>query len=92
LPDVPSISEVLPGYEVTEWYGVVAPPKTPAAIAEKVAKEIAETLRMPDVARRLAKIGYTPVGSTPAEMAALTRKGSDYWRGVIESVGLTKSR
>jgi tripartite-type tricarboxylate transporter receptor subunit TctC len=92
LPDVPAISEVLPGFEVVEWYGVVAPPKTPAAIAEKLSKEIAETMRMPDVAKRLAQIGYAPVGSTPADMAALTRKTSDYWRGVIESVGLIKSR
>jgi tripartite-type tricarboxylate transporter receptor subunit TctC len=55
LPDVPAISEVLPGFEVVEWYGVVAPPKTPAAIAEKLSKEIAETMRMSDVAKRLAQ-------------------------------------
>ena len=47
---------------------------------------------MPDVAKRLAQIGYTPVGSTPADMAALTRKSSEYWRGVIDTLGMTKSR
>jgi len=92
LPDVPTISEVLPGFEVVEWYAVAAPPKTPAAIAEKLSKEIAETLRLPDVAKRLAKIGYSPVGSTPADMTALVRKSSDYWRGVIDSLGMTKSK
>jgi tripartite-type tricarboxylate transporter receptor subunit TctC len=92
LPDVPSISEVLPGFEIVDWFGVLAPPKTPAAIAQKLSQEIAETLRMPDVAKRLTQLGYTPVGSTPADMAALIRKENDYWRAVIESVGTMKSK
>jgi len=92
LPDVPAISEVLPGFEVVDWFGVVAPPKTPAAIAEKLSREIAEALRMPDVAKRLTQLGYTPVGSTPADTATLIKKDSDYWRGVIDSVGMNKSK
>ena len=59
LPDVPAISEVLPGYEVVNWLGMVAPPKTPAAIAEKLSREIAETLRMLDVAKRLTPFGLS---------------------------------
>jgi tripartite-type tricarboxylate transporter receptor subunit TctC len=92
LPDVPAISEVLPGYEAVDWYGVLAPPKTPAAIAEKLAREIAEILRMPDVAKRLAQLAFTPVGSTPAETAARIGKESDYWRQFIDSIGMTKSK
>jgi tripartite-type tricarboxylate transporter receptor subunit TctC len=92
LPDVPAISEVLPGYEKVDWLGMVAPPKTPAAIAEKLSQEIAETLRMPDVAKRLTPFGFTPVEGTPADLAALIRKDSEYWRGVIDSVGMTKSK
>jgi tripartite-type tricarboxylate transporter receptor subunit TctC len=92
VPDVPAISEVLPGFEFVVWFGMVAPPKTPAAIADKLSREITETLRMPDVAKRLAQLGYNPVGSTPADMAALIRKDNDYWRGAIESVGMTKSK
>jgi tripartite-type tricarboxylate transporter receptor subunit TctC len=92
LPDVPAISEVLPGFEVLDWFGVMAPPKTPTAIVEKISRDIAETLRMPDVAKRLAQLGYTPVGSTPTDTAALVSKDSEYWRGVIDAVGMTKSK
>jgi tripartite-type tricarboxylate transporter receptor subunit TctC len=92
LPDVPTISEALPGFEVVDWFGVAAPPKTPAAIAEKVSRDLAETLRMPEVAGRIAKLGYTSVGSTPSEMAALIKKETAYWREVIESVGMTHSK
>jgi tripartite-type tricarboxylate transporter receptor subunit TctC len=91
LPDVPAISETLPGFEIVSWVGMVAPPKTPPAIAEKLSREIAETLRMPDVAKRLTPFGYTPAEGTPADLAAQIRKESEYWRGVIDSVGLTKS-
>jgi tripartite-type tricarboxylate transporter receptor subunit TctC len=84
--------EVLPGFEKVQWLAVVAPPKTPAAIAEKLSREIAETLHMPDVAKRLTPFGFTPVEGTPADLAALIRKDSEYWRGVIDSVGLTKSK
>jgi tripartite-type tricarboxylate transporter receptor subunit TctC len=92
LPDVPAISEVLPGYEKVDWLGMVAPPKTPAAIAEKLSREIAETLRMPEVAKRLAPFGFTPVEGTPVDLAARIRNDSEYWREVIDSVGMTKSK
>jgi tripartite-type tricarboxylate transporter receptor subunit TctC len=92
LPDVPAISEVLPGFEFVVWFGMVAPPRTPTAIADKLSQEITETLRMPDVAERITQLGYTLVGSTQVEMAALIRKDNEYWRGAIESVGMTKSK
>jgi tripartite-type tricarboxylate transporter receptor subunit TctC len=92
LPDVPTVSEVLPGFEVVDWFGVAAPPRTSPSIADKLSRDIAEVLRMPDVAQRLLKLGYTPVGSTPGEMAALIGKERDYWREVIEAVGMTKSK
>jgi len=57
-----------------------------------VSREIAEILRMPDVAKRLTQLGYTPVGSTPAETAAFITKDSEYWREVIDAVGMTKSK
>jgi tripartite-type tricarboxylate transporter receptor subunit TctC len=92
LPDVPAISKELPGFEFVVWFGMVAPPGTPAPIANKVSREITETLRLPDVVERLAQLGYSPVGGTPADMAELIRKDNDYWRDAIESVGMTKSK
>jgi tripartite-type tricarboxylate transporter receptor subunit TctC len=92
LPDVRAISEVLPAFEFAVWYGMVAPPKTPPAVTDKLAREITEILRMPDVVKRLAQLGYNPVESTPADMTALIRKDNDYWREAIEAAGLTKSK
>lgn len=68
MPDTPAISESdVPGYEVTNWYGFVAPAGTPAAILSKLNAEIVNLVRMPDVASRLAAEGGEPVGSTPEQ-------------------------
>jgi len=70
LPDVPALAETLPGFEAVAWFGIVGPPKTPAAIAEKVAADVAETLKNPDVLRRLSDLSADPLGLSPAETAA----------------------
>src|SRR5262245_54335096 len=67
LPDVPAIAETYPGVITTGWYAIAAPPKTPPAIAEKLAAAIAETLRLPEVAQRLRDYNAVAVGSSPAE-------------------------
>jgi tripartite-type tricarboxylate transporter receptor subunit TctC len=63
----------------------VAPPKTPAPIAEKVSAAVAEAIRHPDVAKRLAALSAEPIGNTPAEMAAFMRRDGERWKSVIES-------
>jgi tripartite-type tricarboxylate transporter receptor subunit TctC len=88
LPDVPAMSEVLPGFESVTWFGVVAPPKTPMPIAEKISAAIAETLRSPDARKRLADLSAEPIGNTPAQMAAFMRKDAERWREVIRSAGV----
>jgi tripartite-type tricarboxylate transporter receptor subunit TctC len=85
LPDVPAMSEILPGFSSVAWFGIVAPPKTPAQIAEKLSAAVAEATRQPDVARRLAAMSAEPIGGTPAEMAALMRRDGERWKSVIES-------
>ena len=54
LPDVPTIAETLPGFEAVAWFAVVAPPKTPEAILQKINADINEALRQPDVLDKLA--------------------------------------
>ena len=54
LPDVPTIAETLPGFESAAWFAVVAPPKTPQAIVDKINADINEALRQPDILQRLA--------------------------------------
>ncbi len=88
LPDVPAMSEVLPGFESVTWFGVVAPPKTPMPIAERISAAVAEALRSPDARKRLADLSAEPIGNTPAQMAAFMRKDAQRWREVIRSAGV----
>ncbi len=88
LPDVPAMSEVLPGFESVTWFGVVAPPKTPMPIAERISAAIAEALRSPDARRRLADLSAEPIGNTPAQMAAFMKRDAERWREVIRTANV----
>jgi tripartite-type tricarboxylate transporter receptor subunit TctC len=88
LPEVPAMAEVLPGFVSVAWFGVVAPPKTPLPIAEKLSAAIAEALKQPDVAKRLVELSAEPIGSTPAETAAFMKQETERYRNVIRSVGV----
>jgi tripartite-type tricarboxylate transporter receptor subunit TctC len=87
LPDVPAMAEFHPGFVSIAWFSVSAPPKTPAAIADKLSQAIAETLRLPEVAKRLADLSADPVASTPQAMATIMREDTERWRGVIRATG-----
>lgn len=73
LPDVPSISEVVPGYETMGWYSIVAPTGTPAAILNQVSTEIQAAVKDPDFRKQLQNLGTDIVGSTRAELDAFRR-------------------
>ena len=88
LPNVPSISEAIPGYSATSWTAMVAPPGTPAPVAQKLAQAVAEILRMPDVQRRLIEAGDEPFDTTPAQMAGFLREESQRWGDLIRTVGI----
>jgi len=84
LPAAPAMSEVLSGFVSVAWFGIVAPPQTPAPIAEKLSSAVAEAIRQPEVLGRLAALSAEPVGDTPAEMAAFMKLEEQRWKGVIE--------
>ncbi|HLB13416.1 MAG TPA: tripartite tricarboxylate transporter substrate binding protein [Burkholderiales bacterium] len=88
LPDVPAMAEVLPGFVSIAWFGVVAPPKTSPAVAEKLSAAIAEALKLPDVAKRLESLSAVPMGSTPAAMAAFMKEETERYRGIIRAAGV----
>jgi tripartite-type tricarboxylate transporter receptor subunit TctC len=88
LPDVPAMSEVLPGFESVTWFGVVAPPKTPMPLAERISAAIAEALRSPDARKRLADLSAEPIGNTPAQMSTFMRQDAERWREVIRSANV----
>jgi len=88
IPDVPTLSEMFPGATSSTWYGVVAPPNTPPAIAEKLSEAISEALRMPDVVTRMQGLSVTPVGGTPEATASFIKRETDRWKKVIEQAKL----
>jgi tripartite-type tricarboxylate transporter receptor subunit TctC len=88
LPDVPALSETLPGFESVAWFAIVGPPRTPSAVAEKVAAGVAQALKTPDVLKRLNDLSAEPMGLGPAETAAFMRQESERWGAVIRSAGV----
>ncbi|MBI2316699.1 MAG: tripartite tricarboxylate transporter substrate binding protein [Betaproteobacteria bacterium] len=89
LPDVPTIAESgLPGYEIVAWFGMVAPAKLPAEITARMHGEIVKALKDPVVLERLERIGFEPVGSTPAEFLAYVKVQADKLGKVIKTAGM----
>jgi tripartite-type tricarboxylate transporter receptor subunit TctC len=74
LPNVPAISETLPGYDMTPWYGLLAPARTPQGAIDRVNGEILRILKQPDVLESYAVQGFVPVGSTPAQFSTHIRE------------------
>ena len=83
FPAIPSLADINPDVVHEDWFAVVAPPKTPSQIADKLSQAIAATLKIPDVIERYRALASTPVGSSPAETAAFLRKESERWAKVI---------
>jgi tripartite-type tricarboxylate transporter receptor subunit TctC len=80
FPDLPTLAEAgLPNYDVTTWYGILAPTGTPAAIRDRLYKELSEILKSPDIVARLHDIGADPGGDTPPEFAAFIKNETDKW-------------
>src|SRR5690242_19118345 len=91
LPNVPAVAEAgVPGYEAMQWYGLLAPAGTPAAIIERVHTEAMLALRSPEMKARLAADGAEPLGTTPAEFGAFIRRELDKWTKVAEAARIEK--
>jgi tripartite-type tricarboxylate transporter receptor subunit TctC len=85
---IPAMADTLPGFEAQAWFGVVGPPRTPSAIAEKVGFSISQILKLPDVQKRLAELSAEPMGLGPAETAAFMKQETERWGAVIRSAGV----
>jgi tripartite-type tricarboxylate transporter receptor subunit TctC len=88
LPDVPALDESLPGFEAVAWFGIVAPPGTPPAIAQKVSAAVAEALKLPDVQKRMSDLSAEPMGLTPAQTADYMKRETERWAAVIRTAGV----
>jgi tripartite-type tricarboxylate transporter receptor subunit TctC len=90
FPDLPTMAEAgVPGYEVTTWYGLVAPVGTPADIVNKIHDQVVAALRTPEMKKRLDDIGAEPGGMTPANFAAFIAAETTKWSKVIKDSGAT---
>ena len=88
-PDIPTVAENgLPGFEVTDWQGLLAPAKTPAVVVERLNRETLRILNERETKDRLAAAGLQVVTSTPAQFAEFIRSEIDKWGKVIRSAGI----
>lgn len=89
MPDLPSIAETgVTDYEVTNWYGVLAPVATPKAIIDKLNRGIVQVLRMPEMVERFKRDGVELVGSTPADYRKHIDAEIVKWERVVKTVGI----
>jgi tripartite-type tricarboxylate transporter receptor subunit TctC len=87
-PDAPTVAESYPGFKSMSWFAVVGPPKLPPVIATKLQSAMAEALKLPDVTKRIQDMSAQPVGSTPAETAALFKEEAERWGKIIRAAGI----
>jgi tripartite-type tricarboxylate transporter receptor subunit TctC len=88
-PKIPTVAEAgIPGFDVTAWYGVVAPAGVPQAAAERLASATSKALTLPDFRDRLAAMGATPVGGTPAEFGKILERENASWAKAIKNAGI----
>jgi tripartite-type tricarboxylate transporter receptor subunit TctC len=89
LPDVPTVAESVPGYEMVGWQGFWAPVGTPPAIAQRLNEAIVKVIRRPDMQKRIQELGYEPLGSSPKEMADRIHSELAEWTGILKQANIT---
>jgi tripartite-type tricarboxylate transporter receptor subunit TctC len=87
-PDIPTIAETLPGYAVSQWYGVIAPAKTPAAVIDRLHKEIVRAIGNPKVAQQFANLDTDPTTNRPEQFQAFIKSEIDKWGKVIRAANI----
>jgi tripartite-type tricarboxylate transporter receptor subunit TctC len=89
LPDVPTVAESgFAGFETVAWFGLFAPKGTPAAIVNRLQAEIADVLKTPEVAQRLASLGTEPVGDSPESFRRFVTSEIEKWTHVAEAANV----
>ena len=88
VPDVPSIAEAVPGFEVLNWQGIVVPKKTPDAIVQKLNRALLEALKSPETIKALANQGLDAAGGTPGQFGALIKSEIEKYGKVAKAANL----
>jgi tripartite-type tricarboxylate transporter receptor subunit TctC len=89
LPDVPTVGEFVPGFEASNWFGLVAPKDTAPDIIDKLNKQINEGLADPQVKARLLDLGATAVAHSAADFGKRMAADGDKWANVIRIAKIT---
>ena len=88
-PEIPTISEAaLPGYEASNWYGMIVQSRTPPALVRKISEDIARTLTVPEIRDRMLSQGLDPVSNTPGQFAQHIRSEIAKWAQVVKAAGV----
>jgi tripartite-type tricarboxylate transporter receptor subunit TctC len=88
LPDVPSMSETVPGYDTEVWWGLLGPGGMPPELVAKLSHDFVAALNSDAVKERLAKLGALPIGSSPAKFDAKIHADFDKWGPIIKAAGM----
>jgi tripartite-type tricarboxylate transporter receptor subunit TctC len=88
LPDIPTVADFVPGYEVSDWFGIAAPMNTPADIVEKLNKAINAALVDPKTRARLEDLGGMILGVSPADFGKLISEETEKWAKVVKFAGI----
>ena len=88
LENLPAMNELLPGYDVTQWYGLLLPAGAPKEIVERLNKEIARALANPKIRELYVNLGTQPLSNTPHEFATFIRNEKDKWSKVIKTANI----
>jgi tripartite-type tricarboxylate transporter receptor subunit TctC len=88
LPDVPTLGETLPGYDLTNWFGLVAPAATPKDILAKISADVSKALENTELREKITAMSATVVGDTPEQFGATMRADSEKWARVIREANI----
>ena len=89
MPNTPTMAEAgIPGVVVVNWYGLIAPAKTPKPVVDKISAEVAKAMQSPEMAQRLTAEGSEAVGTTPKEFEAHIKAEHELWSRVIKQAGI----
>jgi tripartite-type tricarboxylate transporter receptor subunit TctC len=89
LPDLPTVGEFVPGYEASQWYGLVGPKNIPREVVDKLNKEVSAAVADPAMKAKLADLGGAPLQSTPGDFGALIVSETEKWGRVVKFSGAT---
>ena len=88
LPEVPTVSETLPGYALTNWFGLLAPAATPRETTSRIYADVSKVLKEGDLRKRISDLGADVVGNTPEEFGAAMRAESAQWAEIIKAANI----